>query len=91
LTDPNRDQIRPGLLILIGILYGFGQAAHDLSTGGAWYVPLRGLAALTGALLLVWLTIAYLRRPPTASKPSLVSKIRDRDHDRKQGKGKGDR
>lgn len=84
LTDPNHDPIRSGLLTLIGILMGFGLAAHDLSTGGAWWVLLRGLAVVAGAFLLIWLTIAYLGRPPTASKPSLVSKIRDRRHDRNQ-------
>lgn len=83
LTDPNHDPIRPGLLIVIGILYGFGQAAHDFAAGTPWYVLLRGLAALAGAFLLIWLTIAYLGRPATASEPSMVSKLRDRHHDRK--------
>ncbi|EAP98074.1 hypothetical protein JNB_13958 [Janibacter sp. HTCC2649] len=84
MTDSNHDPIRPSLLILIGILYGFGQAAHDFTTATPWWVLLRGLAALAGAFLLIWLTIAYLGRPPTASKPSLVSKIRGKHHDRKK-------
>lgn len=86
LTDPNHNPIRTGGLIVVGILMGFGLGIEDLSTGGAWWVPLRGLAALAGAFLLIGLTIAYLGRPPTASKPSLVSKIRDKHHQRHQDK-----
>lgn len=61
-----------------------GQPPTTSAPEPLWYVPLRGLAAVAGAFLLIWLTIAYLGRPPTTSKPSLVSKIRDRHHDRNQ-------
>lgn len=84
LTDPNHDPIRPALMIVIGVLWGFGQFAHDVTTGTSWYVPLRGLAALAGAFLLIAVAVTYVRRPPTVSEPSLISRIRNKRHDRQR-------
>lgn len=76
LTDPHHDPIRPNLLIGIGVLAGFGQAARDFAQGGPGLVLLRGVFALIGAVLLVAFAVTYLRRPPTSSKPSLIAKAR---------------
>ncbi|TPG17039.1 hypothetical protein EAH86_09695 [Pedococcus bigeumensis] len=74
--DPENNPIRSGLLILIGILAAFGQAARDIANQAVWWAPFRGLAALIGGLVLIWGVIAYLGRPATASKPSLIAKFR---------------
>lgn len=76
LWDPESNPIRSGLLILIGIGGAFGQAARDIANHAVWWAPFRGLAALIGGVLLIWGVIAYLGRPATASKPSLLAKYR---------------
>jgi hypothetical protein len=76
LTDPNQDIIRPALVILGVILAAFFAAVRDITTQYPWYVPVRGVGELLLGLLLVWMVIAYLGRPPTVSKPSLIARAR---------------
>lgn len=82
LTDPNHDVIRPALLLLGLTIGAFGVAVHDIANPTVWWAPFRGLAALLGGLLLVWTVFAYLGRPPTLSKPSLVARVRKKHRDR---------
>ena len=91
LTDPNHDVIRPALTLFALTVFAFGVAARDLTTQFPWYIPVRGLGALLGGLLLVWGMVAYLGRPPTLSKPSLVAKARQRHRDRNDGAAEDDR
>lgn len=82
LTDPNQDVIRPALALFALTVFAFGVAARDLTTQFPWYIPLRGLGALVCGLLLVWGGVAYLGRPATQSKPSLIAKAREKHRGR---------
>ena len=63
LTDPSVDLMRTGLLLAVLLVGALALAASDFLAPETWWQPLRGLVALGVTLTLVWVVVAYLKRP----------------------------